>query len=244
MTIQPLRSLPENHQGQDFVVGDIHGCYGTVMQQLSEAGFDPRVDRLLCVGDLVDRGPASARCLQLVHEPWFHAVWGNHEDLMLRALHASPRSSDYRLWMLNGGDWAQGADPRTLAEAIRSHAASASLAMEVPVDGQRVGLVHAEVPGNDWGAWSSRLSPEDREQAIWGRSTIMEVLRGHPAPPVTGIDLVFFGHTPLTSPVRLSNRVYLDTGAGYPGGEPIVLKLAHALSQRFDSTPAPFRPRR
>ena len=116
--------------------------------------------------------------------------------------------------------------------------------MEVPVDGQRVGLVHAEVPGNDWGAWSSRLSPEDREQAIWGRSTIMEVLRGHPAPPVTGIDLVFFGHTPLTSPVRLSNRVYLDTGAGYPGGEPIVLKLAHALSQRFDSTPAPFRPRR
>lgn len=38
---------------------------------------------MLSVGDLVDRGPDSIGCLKLLEAPWFHAVMGNHEQLLL-----------------------------------------------------------------------------------------------------------------------------------------------------------------
>ena len=69
-----------NENGRDFVVSDIHGCYDTLMVELAQIDFDQHKDRLFSVGDLVDRGPDSLKCLKLIEEPWFHPVIGNHED--------------------------------------------------------------------------------------------------------------------------------------------------------------------
>ncbi|WP_328186603.1 metallophosphoesterase [Marinobacter sp. OP 3.4] len=242
MQLQALTVLQENDRGRDFIVGDLHGCYDALMRQLDARGFDPAADRLLSVGDLVDRGPDSRRCLQLVREPWFHSVWGNHEDLMLRGLATSRNSPDFRLWMLNGGDWVLEADRDDLKQRITAHAAAASLAMEIPVAGQRVGVVHAEVPGDRWACWTPPLSDEDRQYAIWGRTTLTNVIRGQPAPPVSGIDHVFFGHTPLAAPTHLANRFYIDTGGGYPGGEPTLFELTEVINRNLGSSPEPFRP--
>lgn len=53
--------LPENTRGRDFVVGDIHGAFDKVEAAMAKVGFDVERDRLLSVGDLVDRGAESAR---------------------------------------------------------------------------------------------------------------------------------------------------------------------------------------
>ncbi|SFR50413.1 serine/threonine protein phosphatase 1 [Marinobacter daqiaonensis] len=242
MAIQALAVLPENSSGRDFVVGDLHGCYDAFIRQLEQNDFDPDTDRVMCVGDLVDRGPDSYRCLGLSREHWFHTTWGNHEDLMLRGLSAGQASSAFRLWMYNGGDWALRHDLDELHEQVKTLAASTSLAIEVPVGDQRIGLVHAEVPGDQWACWSSKLTGKDREEAIWGRHTVKKALQGRDAPPVGDIDQVIFGHTPLRSPARVANRLYLDTGGGYPGGEPTLLDAQDALTIPFDSSPHPFRP--
>jgi serine/threonine protein phosphatase 1 len=60
-------------------VGDIHGHFQRLQQCLEAVGFDPAVDRLFSVGDLVDRGPHSEAALDWLAQPWFHAVQGNHE---------------------------------------------------------------------------------------------------------------------------------------------------------------------
>ena len=52
-----LDQLPENTQGRDFLIGDLHGYYQALMQALEEVAFDPDTDRLISVGDLIDRGP-------------------------------------------------------------------------------------------------------------------------------------------------------------------------------------------
>ncbi|MGH8462894.1 MAG: metallophosphoesterase, partial [Pseudomonas sp.] len=52
-----IERFAANHQGRDYAVGDIHGHFQRVWAQLMRAGFDPKVDRLFSVGDLVDRGP-------------------------------------------------------------------------------------------------------------------------------------------------------------------------------------------
>lgn len=69
----------------DWIVGDIHGSFGTLSDLLRRIDWREGRDRLFSVGDLVNRGPDSLEVLR-----WFsktegvHAVLGNH-DLHLLA---------------------------------------------------------------------------------------------------------------------------------------------------------------
>ena len=49
-----------------YLVGDLHGCYDELQMLLDKVRFDPAVDRLYLVGDLVARGDKSLSCLRLV----------------------------------------------------------------------------------------------------------------------------------------------------------------------------------
>lgn len=110
MTTFHLR-LPANNTGRDFIVADLHGCLDLLQEQMSRIGFDPAKDRLFSVGDLVDRGPDSMGCLRLLREPWFHAIVGNHEDMLLCYL--GKRGSTYHSapdFIRNGGRWVHSLD--------------------------------------------------------------------------------------------------------------------------------------
>jgi Calcineurin-like phosphoesterase len=74
-----VQRRPVNQQGRDFIIGDLHGCQATLKTILESSRFDPERDRLISVGDIVDRGPDSIQCLELMDEPWFLMVLGNHE---------------------------------------------------------------------------------------------------------------------------------------------------------------------
>lgn len=98
----PSKYLEVNIEGRDFVIGDLHGSYSCFQNLLTNINFDPKVDRMISVGDIVDRGPHSLKCLELLYENWFHAVLGNHEKMMINAF-ADPSNSF--MWLHNGGDW-------------------------------------------------------------------------------------------------------------------------------------------
>jgi len=84
--MQQHRRFPLNQAGQDWFVGDLHGEYTLLMQSLERVGFDSTRDRLFAVGDLIDRGPDSRRCLELLKEDWFHSTLGNHEQVLVMGL--------------------------------------------------------------------------------------------------------------------------------------------------------------
>lgn len=106
-----VQRLPANLLGKDYVLGDLHGCTSMLHTLLDHINFDPTTDRLLSVGDLIDRGPDSIGALQLLNQPWFYAIKGNHEALMLDyvwpELHGKinkDRKPEHA-FIINGGSW-------------------------------------------------------------------------------------------------------------------------------------------
>lgn len=72
-----------------FVVGDVHGCFQTFLALLRLVDFKPSDDRILFVGDLVNKGPDSLGMLRWAfeHREIAETVLGNHDLHLLRCAH-------------------------------------------------------------------------------------------------------------------------------------------------------------
>lgn len=60
-------------------VGDVQGCREELELLLEKVRFDPAGDRLISVGDAINRGPDSAGCVRLFRKLRAEMVIGNHE---------------------------------------------------------------------------------------------------------------------------------------------------------------------
>src|ERR1043165_4630837 len=66
-----------------IVIGDIHGCIDE-FRKLLESVKLREDDRLILLGDLIDRGPDPARVVRLAHDLRAECAMGNHEEKALR----------------------------------------------------------------------------------------------------------------------------------------------------------------
>ncbi|MEB7645873.1 metallophosphoesterase [Enterobacter hormaechei] len=190
-----------------FVVGDLHGCYTLLMNELEKVSFDPTSDLLISVGDLIDRGTENVECLDLITQPWFRAVRGNHEQMMIDGLSAH---GNVNHWVANGGGWFfyLDYDKEILAKALAHKAAELPLIIELVTGDRKVVICHADYPHNEY----AFDKPVPEEMVIWNRDRISDSHDGL-AKEITGADLFIFGHTPAREPVKYANQMYIDTGA-------------------------------
>jgi len=77
----------KNREGKIFAVGDIHGCYDKLKRLLDRLPYEPGRDRLVFLGDYIDRGPETKQVLDLLCElkekdPSLIALIGNHEYIL------------------------------------------------------------------------------------------------------------------------------------------------------------------
>lgn len=77
-----------------LVMGDVHGCYDEMMhlyetaRQQQQHNNQKDFDAVICVGDLVNKGPKSYAALQHVRtQPHWYTVRGNHEEGALKYVH-------------------------------------------------------------------------------------------------------------------------------------------------------------
>ena len=81
-----------------YAVGDIQGCYDPLARLLDQVNFDQSKDTLLCVGDLVNRGPKSLKVLRLLKSlnNQCVSVLGNHDIHLMSMFYGirQPRHSD------------------------------------------------------------------------------------------------------------------------------------------------------
>ena len=64
-----------------YVAGDVHGNYKGLIESLVAAGWNEGTDKLVFVGDVVDRGKENAKVVNFIteHPDTVHLVLGNHE---------------------------------------------------------------------------------------------------------------------------------------------------------------------
>lgn len=242
------QTLSANPQGRDFVVGDLHGCRELLDETLAKVSFDLDKDRLFCTGDLVDRGPDSEGCLDLLKEPWFHSVLGNH-DAMLMAWILGPCKGDERQSLYEqafvsneGWQWIK-----------RYHRASDHLPLleKLPfileVEGQ-FQVVHAEALDT---LRDNHLAPDSREAALadrhyvrgfedtgdwldhllWGRSIHWAVRQEVALDDLPTPDLpVYCGHTIVPGVQTHAGHTFLDIGAYRSGRLAMLGPIAGAVN--------------
>lgn len=78
---------------REIFIGDVHGCFEEFSELLEKLALQPS-DRVLLVGDLLDKGPDPAACVRLARQRRFEAVLGNHEDKFLRFLQHERRAAE------------------------------------------------------------------------------------------------------------------------------------------------------
>jgi len=183
-----------------YFIGDVHGCYDALQRLLEDIHYQPERDHLWFAGDLVNKGPESLRCMQLILSlPHANSVLGNH-DLHLLALASGvlPESKSH-----NMEDIMESADRDHIVEWLRhrpllhSHpqgtlvhaglyptwtlAASKGYAQEVErvLQGAQWRDLLANLYGNTPADWQESHSGWDRYRAIINIFTRMRFIDNH-----------------------------------------------------------------
>lgn len=208
-----FKKLEKQIKGKLYAVGDLHGCYNLLMQKLRDIGFDFEKDHLVSVGDLVDRGPQNLQCIELLSQPWFSAVRGNHEDLCVQGLH---NESAKRCHIANGGEWFYMLDGQAMYNIAHTFA-QLPIAIEVDYRGKRFGFVHGHIEHNNWDNFKNDLNSmiEGRhvaDQVMWGRDRFGD-WEGAQYSAVENVHAVILGHSVSPQPVKRHNCYFIDTGA-------------------------------
>ena len=196
---------------RSFVIGDIHGCPEEI-ERLLDYLAPSAADKLVFLGDYVDRGPGSKavvdRMLRLRHEgPRCVFLKGNHEDMFLAFMGLEGQYGDSFLY--NGGNatlksyGVERHPPHELPKRLPPEHLAFFQALEMQ---HRLGdflCVHAGLNPR------RPLHDQDREDLLWIRGAFIH--NPHPF-PVT----VVFGHTPRREVLfDLPYKIGLDTGLVY-----------------------------
>lgn len=88
---------------QFWFVGDVHGRADLLATLLEGIAKEDQSPKIVFLGDLVDRGPASSECMDIVHRtlqtfPGSRLLLGNHDDMFLGAIRSGVDDKSARHW--------------------------------------------------------------------------------------------------------------------------------------------------
>lgn len=223
--------LAANPLGRDLIVGDLHGHRSLLERELDRLRFNPAFDRVLSVGDLIDRGPESIDTLALIEEPWFHAVLGNHELMLLNDLGYYNSRASWRGGSPRGGRrWLREAAAKCRKRLMRLADRVAALPLAIHVDTPApFNVMHSDLLplGATQDALfcrksvcihsadvvtSSRRNFVDAQE----RNCSRLIFAQHPIKvsdtPFGSLPLTYVGHSPVGEVVVHNSYVYIDQG--------------------------------
>lgn len=203
-----------------IVIGDVHGCYETLLKLIEQL---PKDIPICFAGDLIDRGPKSKQVVEHVRSlesrGTAFCVKGNHEQMMIDSDGQIDWYSDWAVY--NGGrDTMESYDPDADIEIFKGHT---EWMKTLPVflefkdikndQGRHLVVSHSTIGG----VWS--MSSEDRKNFrdeygnVFENRIMWDRVVTNDAPGIYNI----FGHTPQPEPLLTSFYANVDTGCVFQG---------------------------
>lgn len=194
-----------------YVVGDIHGCAEELARLLESLPLEPG-DRLVFLGDYVDRGPDSkgviSYLIDLKRRGTQEMIFlkGNHEDMFLSYLGLTGKYGE--MFLVNGGAATLASygllEKRNLPQEIRPSLPQDHIEFLQDLKSHYLMppflFVHAGINPR------KPLEQQTHEEMLWIRDEF--ILNQHPLPFT-----IVFGHTPQQEVLfHLPYKVGLDTG--------------------------------
>jgi serine/threonine protein phosphatase 1 len=202
-----------------YAIGDIHGNLDLLERLMEKLQPDLARDRLVFMGDYLDRGPRPKGVVDYVLRLKSKAppeqvvcLKGNHEAMFLNFL----QGQDLELFLYNGGIstlrdyWGDGwADRRELILPPDHRRFFEEL--KLYYETRDYLFVHGGLkPGVP-------VAEQDEEDLLWIRGDFIASMEDFGKK-------VIFGHTPFRAPLLMPNKIGIDTGAAY-GNRLTCLKL-------------------
>ncbi|GCE13501.1 polynucleotide kinase-phosphatase [Tengunoibacter tsumagoiensis] len=229
---QPLWNNRQHEHGPFDIIGDIHGCFEETEQLLIKLGYTinrstneemrfqvshPEGRKVIFLGDLVDRGPATPQVLRLAMDMTAEGtalcVPGNHDVKLMRHLQGKDVSLKHgiveTLEQLKQESPSFKQRVLTFLEGLISH---------YLLDDGKLVVAHAGLKQEMQGRGSRAV----REFALYGETTGETDEFGLPirynwAEDYRGKALVVYGHTPVPEPAWLNATLNIDTGCVFGG---------------------------
>ena len=177
-----------------YAISDIHGCSETLKSLLKKI---KDFDKLIFLGDYIDRGPNSKEVIDIIRElqnkygDKIVTLIGNHEDICLTAYD----SNNFNLWMYNGGSSTlnsfDGKVPAEYLNWMRD--------LKLYYEDDYFYYVHAGLRPH------VKIEDNDRDDIIWIRYDFL-------LSDYKFKKRVIHGHTPGKNVIYRDNRVNIDTG--------------------------------
>ena len=222
---QPLWTDRRHETGPFDIIGDVHGCFEELMGLLEKLDYQvndhrvthPQGRKLVLLGDLVDRGPATPSVLRLAMESCAAGtaicVPGNHDVKLMKKL----VGRDVRVTHGLAESLAQ-LERETPEFRERVVAFVDGLVSHYVLDGGRLVVAHAGMKEAMQGRGSGRV----RDFALYGETTGETDAYGLPvrydwAAEYRGAATVVYGHTPVAEPEWLNRTICVDTGCVFGG---------------------------
>ncbi len=195
-----------------FAIGDIHGCLGKLQSLIQNIEVDPENDTVVFIGDYIDRGSAGREVVDYViglKAEYKNVVCllGNHEYMFLRYLDGL----DEEMYLSNGGSATLFAYAISFSETPKER--KARIPREHLIFFESL-IAHYET--NNYFFVHAGLQPG----LILSQQTIHDMLWVRHEFIDTDYDfgkMVVFGHTPLSYPLIMPNKIGIDTGAVFGG---------------------------
>ena len=187
-----------------FIVGDIHGCLEALEALMESIDWNPNKDRLIFLGDYIDRGENSKGVVDFILEHMSQSslvqcLKGNHEDMLLGYLD----NTDSRTLLYNGGKTTLASYSLDNGDVyFPSDHITFYQSLQTMIELDDFYVVHAGFqPGVD-------IQDQDLRDLLWIRDPFI----------FSDFDFgktVIFGHTPFSAPLVMDTKIGLDTGAVY-----------------------------
>lgn len=187
---------------REIVVGDIHGCYHTLLKLLLQVEYQEGIDRIIFLGDYIDRGLKSYEVVSFLIEleknvgkDMCICLMGNHENMCF---------SGHDAWNWNGSRQTIDSYQRNNCNGVSKEHLEWMGGLRYIYESDGIICSHAGVP-------DTNIEYNTDVDLIWSRDWIQRPIGVHKK-------LVVCGHTPDKEVRKIKNNsMIIDTGCVFRG---------------------------